>query len=367
MHDAAIRACLHLHRNPELSPRTFAKLLTTVASPEQLYELERPELDHLQLSLQVREALKSEPDPELWQQLERDWASLQTLEIQLVTINCDHYPALLKEIADPPALLYVRGNIELLNTPQLAMVGSRRSSRQGAENARFFSRQLAESGFTVTSGLALGIDAESHRGALEAGGNTIAVLGTAVDIPYPRRNSALLERIAEVGTVVSEFPLGTGPRPGNFPVRNRIISGMSLGVLVVEGAPQSGSLITARCAIEQGREVFAIPGSIHSPGSRGCHQLIRQGATLVETTGQILAEFNGWLSSGPAPEVKTPPLLEEKEAVLLAAMGYDPVTIDTLYSRTGKAMVELLPILMGLELKGIIESQGGCYQRLCSS
>jgi DNA processing protein len=245
------------------------------------------------------------------------------------------------------------------------MVGSRRSSRQGAENARYFASQLATHGFTVTSGLALGIDAESHRGALAASGNTIAVLGTAVDVPYPQRNTALFEELAEVGAVVSELPLGAGPRPGNFPVRNRIISGMSLGVLVVEGAPQSGSLVTARCAAEQGREVFALPGSIHNPGSRGCHQLIRQGATLVETPGHILEGLNGWMSAGSAALVKPAVEPGHEEAALLEVMGYDPVTLDTICARTGQSVAQLQSILISLELKGLVESQGGCYQRLC--
>ncbi len=223
---------------------------------------------------------------------------------------------------------------------------------------------MVEGGFTVTSGLALGIDAQSHRGALEGGGLSIAVLGTAVDIPYPRRNTALYERLVEHSAVISEFPLGAGPRPGNFPVRNRIISGMSLGVLVVEGAPQSGSLVTARCALEQGREVFALPGSIHSPASRGCHQLIRQGAMLVETPGHILEGLGGWIPMKVATTRRLQPL-EDQEAALLKVMGYDPVTINILQLRSGKTVSVLLSLLTSLELKGLVEAQGGCYQRLC--
>lgn len=364
MNDAATRACLALHRNPSLSSRNFYTLLNSVASPEQIFELSPGDMDSLELPMQIRVVIKALSGACQKQQVEQDWALLQSLEIELVGINSEAYPLLLKEIPDPPALLYVRGNSELLNTPQLAIVGSRRCSRQGAENAFQFARQLAEGGFTVSSGLALGIDAESHRGALEGGGNTIAVLGTGVNISYPRRNAALYQRMVEEGTVMSEFPLGAGPRPGNFPVRNRIISGMSLGVLVVEGAPQSGSLVTARCALEQGREVFAIPGSIHSPGSRGCHQLIRQGATLVETTGHIMEGLGGWMPSNTVDVHRHCPL-EDEEAALLKVMGYDPVTINTLHLRSGKTVAAVLSLLTTLELKGLVEVQGGCYQRLC--
>jgi DNA processing protein len=364
MNAAATRACLALHRNPSLSSRNFYKLLNSVENPEQVFELSTSDMDSLELPKQVRVAIKTLADSCQKQQGEQDWALLQSLEIELVGIHSEAYPQLLKEIPDPPALLYVRGKTELLNTPQLAMVGSRRCSRQGAENAFQFARQLAEGGFTVSSGLALGIDAESHRGALEGGGNTIAVLGTGVNIVYPRRNAALYERMVEESLLISEFPLGAGPRPGNFPVRNRIISGMSLGVLVVEGAPQSGSLVTARCALEQGREVFAVPGSIHSQGSRGCHQLIRQGATLVETTGHIMEGLGGWMPNNKMDERHHCPI-EGEEAALLKVMGYDPVTINTLQLRSGKTVAAVLSLLTTLELKGLVEVQGGCYQRLC--
>lgn len=366
MNDTASRACLALHRNPKLSTRTLAKLLGYVASPEQVLDLSPADISSLDLPASTCAAIQAPADS---RQQEQDWALLQSLELELLPINAEAYPGLLREIVDPPALLYVRGDVALLNTPQLAMVGSRRCSRQGEENALQFGRQLAAGGFTVTSGLALGVDAASHRGALEGGGNTIAVLGTGIDVIYPRRNASLHQRIIEKGALVSEFVLGAGPRPGNFPVRNRIVSGMSLGVLVVEGAPQSGSLVTARCALEQGREVFAVPGSIHSPGSRGCHQLIRQGATLVETTGHILEELGAWLSPGqPVVEASVQPQpqpqLEPEESALLEAMGYDPITLDILQLRSGQSMAMILSVLMSLELKGLVESQGGCYQRL---
>lgn len=366
MNEVSVRASLALHRNPQISDRQFFKLLASVDTPEQVFELGTEDLLRLELPGQMLAAINTELDTAQKRQLERDWSTLQSLQVTVISLGSDLYPALLKEIADPPALLYVRGNAGLLSTPQLAMVGSRRCSRQGAENALQFGRQLAASGFTITSGLALGIDAHSHQGALEVSGHTIAVLGTGVDIQYPKRNKVLFDRVAEAGALVSEFPLETGPRPGNFPVRNRIISGLSLGVLVVEGAPQSGSLVTARCAVEQGREVFAIPGSIHSPGSRGCHQLIRQGATLVETAGQIIGELGAWQPiecRQPRPDL--PIELEPAEAALLALMGYDPLTIDHLQTRSNLGMAALSSLLMALELKGLVESQGGCYQRIC--
>lgn len=211
------------------------------------------------------------------------------------------YPALLAEVADAPPLLYVEGAPETLERPQLAMVGSRRASPAGLGTAWSFARSLAQGGFAITSGLALGIDGAAHEGALEVGGATVAVLGTGLRRLYPRRHEALARRIVEGGgALVSELPLDSPPLPANFPRRNRIISGLSLGVLVVEASPASGSLITARLAAEQGREVYAIPGSIHHPGARGCHQLIRDGALLVESVGHVLEALRGWAQAEPA-------------------------------------------------------------------
>ncbi len=367
MNPSLARACLALHRNPKLSSRQFNLLLSCLESPEQALDITVTEMVALGLPTSIQAALGKNWAGSLQLQLERDWSLLQTLEIELLTLSCNEYPAPLKEITDPPPLLYLRGNKDLLNTPQLAMVGSRRCTAQGRENARQFAGQLASAGFTITSGLALGIDAESHRGALDVGGNTLAVLGTGIDRVYPQRNRVLFECLLERGALVSGFPLGAEPRRGNFPVRNRLVSGMSLGVLVVEGAPQSGSLITARYALEQGREVFAIPGSIHHPGSRGCHHLIRQGAKLVETTGHILEEFSGWLGAPSVPEPADPVALTREEAGILQHLGYDPVSIDRLQQRCERPVASLLSILTALELKGVVESQGGCFQRLAIS
>jgi DNA processing protein len=298
---------------------------------------------------------------------------MEALDIQLIAINSAHYPELLKQISDPPPLLYVRGNMALLNQPQLGMVGSRNTSRQGRDNAFRFAREFALAGFTITSGLAIGIDSECHQGALAAEGKTIGVLATGVDKVYPVRNRSLFDTMVagDKSAVISEFPLGTQPLRHLFPMRNRIISGMSLGVLVVEAALKSGSLITARCAMEQGREVFAIPGSIHSTGSHGVHALIQQGAKLVSTAADVMEELEGWLPC-PAKEPKEAELqvggslvgLSKAEQKMLSLLGFDPVFIDLLQHQTGWPMAQLSSVLTTLELKGWVENKAGCYQRI---
>lgn len=291
------------------------------------------------------------------------------------------YPRLLREIPRPPPLLFVRGDPTCLSLPQLAMVGSRSPSGGGIENAERFAHYMAERGFAITSGLALGIDAAAHRGALRAGGKTIAVMGTGIDLIYPSRHRQLAQDIIDSGgALVSEFPLGTASHACNFPQRNRIISGLSGGTLVVEAAVQSGSLITASYALQHDREVFAIPGSIHNPLARGCHQLIRQGATLVETAQDIVDQLAGLLSykrqeikSAKAlqPElfakstaVDNAPLLSADEQGLLQALGYDPLSVDLLAERTGLDVGNLSAQLIGLEIKGLIQQVGACYQRV---
>lgn len=290
------------------------------------------------------------------------------------------YPRLLREIPRPPPLLFVRGQPACLSLPQLAIVGSRNPSGGGSENAERFAHYLAERGFAITSGLALGIDAAAHRGALRAGGKTIAVMGTGIDLIYPSRHRQLAQEIiASGGALVSEFPLGTSSHASNFPQRNRIISGLSGGTLVVEAAVKSGSLITASYALQHDREVFAIPGSIHNPLARGCHQLIRQGATLVETAQDIVDQLAGLLSY-KRQEVRsvktlqselfdepvdsgTEPVLSADEQSLLQALGYDPLPVDILAERTGLDVGNLSAQLIGLEIKGLIQQVGACYQR----
>lgn len=271
----------------------------------------------------------------------------------------DHrYPALLAELPDAPPLLFIDGDSSLLEQPQLAMVGSRRASRPGLDNATAFARSLAGGGFVITSGLALGIDGAAHQGALDVGGKTIAVLGTGLQQLYPRRHLGLASRIVEGGgALVSEFPLDCPPQAANFPRRNRIISGLSLGVLVVEASPSSGSLITARLAAEQGREVYAIPGSIHHPGARGCHQLIRQGAALVESVEDVLQALRGWQQ---APAVSQPshsrpshPLLDQLHAA--------PMTSETLAVAVEQPLAEVLAELTELEVEGLVACENGLW------
>ncbi len=275
------------------------------------------------------------------------------------------YPPLLREIADPPPWLYVQGEFALLQEPQLAVVGSRKPTATGLADAAAFAAELATAGFVVTSGLAFGIDAAAHRGALDTGGRSIAVLGSGLDRLYPAQHTALARQLAGAGAVVSELPLGTTPRPQQFPSRNRIISGLSLGVLVVEAALRSGSLVTARLALEQNREVFALPGSIHNPASRGCNVLIRQGAVLVTEVADILAELGGWLPlpHTPAQGVDATAADPSADTPLLAAIGFEPTSIDLLVERIALPLPELLVALGDLELDGLIEQRGGAWLR----
>jgi DNA processing protein len=310
-----------------------------------------------------------------------EWASQPGNAI--VPLNDPRYPAALLDIPDPPSLLYVRGNIAQLSKPGIAIVGSRNASTQGRDTAKAFGKSLSDAGYSVISGLALGIDAAAHHGALEAkhenSGKTLAVIGTGADRLYPARNRALAEQIMESGVILSEFPLGTPALPANFPRRNRIIAGLSQGVLVVEAALESGSLVTARLASEQGREVMAVPGSIHSPLSKGCHRLIKQGAKLVETVDDVLEEI-GYLMpraqqdrltrfskssscNTTAAVAKADPPSEL--AALLQAIEYTPTAFDQLIHTTNLTTQEALGQLLQLEMGGWIVSIGGdSYQRL---
>lgn len=274
------------------------------------------------------------------------------------------YPRALLDLGYSPLALFFVGRRELLNRPALAIVGSRNSTAQGADNARAFAETLSHAGLTIVSGLAVGVDAAAHVGALEGVGSTLAVVGTGLDRVYPARNRELAHRIAAHGGLISEFPPGTPPREKNFPRRNRLISGLARGVLVVEAALSSGSLITARYAGEQGREVFAIPGSIHSPLSKGCHKLIRDGAKLVETAQDILEEF-GMVASGTQGAKGAASPATGIEATLLAALGGDPADVDTLVARTGMTSDVVVATLTGLELAGQVAAiPGGQWQRI---
>jgi len=295
-------------------------------------------------------------------QARRDLDWLNANNATLLTLDHPQYPALLQEISDPPPWLYVRGDPACLNLPQLAMVGSRHPSRQGEADAGAFAAALAGAGFAITSGLAHGIDAAAHQAALTAGGVTIAVVGTGVDVFYPTANRRLAEAIAASGAVISELPLGSPPLARHFPSRNRIISALSVGVLVVEAALRSGSLVTARLALEQNREVFAIPGSIHNPTSKGCNELIRKGATLVCEVQDILDELQGW-SKAPMPTRSESPTLAPTEALVLGAVGFEPTLPELIAEMTAQALPDVLAILSELELMGVVENRGGTYLR----
>jgi len=278
----------------------------------------------------------------------------------VVTLGDAAYPPLLLQTADPPLLLYLQGAVAMLGAPSLAIVGSRSPTAQGGDTACSFARALADEGLAVVSGLALGIDGAAHEGALEGRAGTLAVVGTGLDRVYPPRHHALAHRIvAGGGALVSEYAPGTPPLTENFPQRNRIIAGLSLGTLVVEAALRSGSLITARLAAEAGREVFAVPGSIHAPQSKGCHALIKQGAKLVESAADILEELGAPRPpAAPAPQTAPPP------GSLLAVLGDDPATLDALLARTGLPAAELSARLLELELDGAVARlPGGLYQR----
>lgn len=350
---------------PGIGSRTYTRLLSALGSPAAVLATPRRQLEALGLKTPTLDHLKRR---------DRDCAraDLEWLEQpnnHLLTLDHPDYPPLLKETADPPPVLFVHGNPALLSAPQLAIVGTRNPTGPGRETAREFARYLAAAGLTVTSGLALGIDAAAHEGALAAG-SSIAVTGTGLDRVYPARHRDLAHRIAADGALVSEFPIGTPPAAQNFPRRNRIISGLSLGTLVVEAALRSGSLITARSAAEQGREVFAIPGSIHNPLARGCHALIRQGAKLVETASDIVDELGALLggladAAQAAPAAPTaPPALDPEYRQLLDQMGYDPVPVDLLVQRTGLTAEAVSSMLLILELEGQVASlAGGRYCR----
>ena len=341
---AELEARLRLHRLPDVGPKRFMTLMEAFGSASKAISAPASAWRALGLPATCAEARRS---PEIRDGAAHAMAWLDGSDQHLLMWDQPEYPALLAQISDPPPLLFVAGDPLILEKPQLAMVGSRRASRPGMDTAAAFSRSLAGAGFVITSGLALGIDAAAHQAALDVGGCTVGVLGTGLENFYPQRNRRLAQAMISQGSaVVSEFPLDAAPHASNFPRRNRIISGLSLGVLVVEASVASGSLITARLAAEQGREVYAIPGSIHHPGARGCHQLIRDGAALVETVEHILEALRGWqrlpLASEPVPV--THPLLR----LLHAA----PLSSEALADASGWGLPKVLAALTELEMEG---------------
>jgi DNA processing protein len=365
----SIRACALLARAPGLTAEHVRAAIAIVGSLENALEPEALEIAWNGAPPAARASL-SAPNHET---LTADLRWLESSGAALVPCTSANYPVLLTQTVGAPPVLYVLGSVALLGEPQLAMVGSRNPTAAGRATARDFAQFFARCGLVVTSGLALGIDAASHEGALAGGGHTIAVCGTGLDRVYPARHQKLAQRIRGQGALVSEFPPGTPPLRPYFPQRNRVISGLSLGTLVVEAASQSGSLITARCAVDQGREVFAIPGSIHSGLSRGCHQLIREGAKLVEGGDEVLSELKfslqaqelGAFSSASADSSVSGPVLDKEYEMLLDALGFEPTGIDALVERTGLASESVASMLLILELEGrVAPHAGGLYCRL---
>lgn len=374
---------LVLHRLPQVGAAGYQRLIEYFGSAESVL-IQSPvtlkPLVEAETLLAIQDFQASPEGSVIGQKalVDLEWLDVQA-DVHLLSITDSAYPELLRLIPRPPPLLFVRGDIHLLDLPQLAIVGSRNPSSGGAENAHRFAEFLAGNGFAITSGLALGVDAAAHQGALAAQGKTIAVMGTGLDLIYPSRHRGLAQQIlATGGALVSELPLGSGSKAANFPQRNRIISGLSCGVLVVEAAIQSGSLITAKTALQQNREVFAIPGSIHNPLARGCHQLIRQGATLVETGQDIVDQLEGVLGyqrenlAKMQEKAAKKTELDEKildelslaEQQIIQAMGYDPVNIDDVVDRTGLAVGSVAGQMIGLEIKGYVQQIGSAYQRV---
>lgn len=349
-------AWLRLGLVPGLGPASLRRLLSEFGSPEAVAVASGTSLSR-SVGEALAAAIRSGPEPALLDQSLR-WIAAPGN--RLVTFADAQYPKRLLEIPDPPPLLYAKGDLQLLQRDALAIVGSRNATPQGIANAEAFARELSDKGFAILSGLALGIDAAAHRGGLSGRSGSMAVVGTGLDIVYPGRNRELAHELATTGLLLSEFALGTRPLAANFPRRNRLISGLARGVLIVEAALQSGSLITARCALEQGREVFAIPGSIHSPLSKGCHLLIKQGAKLVESARDILEEL-GAAAPAQSPEESA----HDEDCPLLAAMGYDPVDLDTLCARSGLTAEGASAMLLTLELDGaVVRLPGGRFQRV---
>jgi DNA processing protein len=371
MQDDPALAWMALTRAPPLDLVALSRALAGVGSVAELPAARDGSLARAGIDARTRAFLRSAAArPSL---AERRW--LQHAHHHIVPYTDQRYPKMLSSLRDRPVALYLAGNADALNDPQLAIVGSRNPSAQGRETAFAFAEHLAGRGLSITSGLAEGIDTAAHRGALAVQGLTFAVLGCGIDVVYPPGSENLNSDIERHGALLSEFPLGTPPRRNNFPRRNRLIAALSLGTLVVEAARQSGSLITARLAGDLGREVFAIPGSIHSPLSRGCHQLIKQGAKLTETAADILSElnFSAFFSEAPhvrdtaGTHVRLASGMDKDQKILLDALGFDPADLDTLVVRTGFRAEVVSSMILILELEGHVEAApGGRYSRVAN-
>ncbi len=397
-----LQSWIALWRVSGVGSKSFQKLLANIGDPKSVFSSNISTLTQAGISEKLAHAILYDKTSHEASNADIEWLNAAQ-DHHIITIQCNEYPELLKRISDPPPLLYVHGQLSLLKDPQIAIVGSRNPTQGGSNNAYEFAKHLGQTGFCITSGLALGIDGSAHRGALEAKTPTIAVIATGIDRVYPAKHREMAHHIAAHGAIVTEFPLGTQPKSGHFPRRNRIISGLSYGTLVVEAAQQSGSLITARLAMEQNREVFAIPGSIHNPLARGCHQLIKQGAKIVENAQDIMEEMarvididtlSGEQQSSPATDsihikdnnkkhsskinnehspqhidTHTDKLhtdnIDNEQEIILKEMGYDPISIDQLVIQTGIDTAALSASLLMLELQNYIASNGGgTYTRL---
>ncbi len=363
-----LNAWLQILHTPGIGAKTFKKLLKHFVSAENVLSASRSELNDCRLNPATISAIIN-PDTGTIQ-ADIDWLAAEENH-SIITLADERYPPRLKQLIDAPAILFVRGDPDYLNQPQLAMVGSRTPTANGLQTARDFAHYLSDAGITITSGLANGIDGASHEGALQGIAGTIALVAHGLDLVYPAKHQQLAQKITQAGAIVSEVPIGTKPLRGLFPRRNRIISGLSIGTLVVEAALKSGSLITANQAMEQNKEVFAIPGSIHNPLARGCHQLIRQGAKLVETADDILeelsyplktADFSQQNSAISKKSINNSALaLDLDHQKLLKCLDYEPASIDELVNRSQFSAAEIASMLLIMELEGNIVSQDGLY------
>lgn len=351
-----------------IGPQTARTLLHDFGLPENIFAAGYPALQK-RVPEKLARLLCHAPSEAMQEQISKTIAWASQADNYVLTFADANYPASLLTIVDPPPLIYAKGRIELLQQTAIAIVGSRNATTQGMQNAERFAQTFSDASLTVISGMALGIDAAAHIGALRnaqapGNGSTIAVIGTGIDLVYPARHRALAHQIADQGCLISEYALSTPAISSNFPRRNRLISGLAQGVLVVEAAAQSGSLITARSALEQGRDVFAIPGSIHSPLSKGCHQLIRQGAKLVESASDVLEELRWQKNPVQITNTTAEPAMDAGDQALLDAIGHDPVSIDQLVIRTSQSAAVLQAELLKLEMLGQVESLAGGQFRL---
>lgn len=384
-----LKAWIMLWRVSGIGPKKFQLLLNYFDSPAAVFASNTSQMTKAGLITKEANNVFDAKNNEESVKADIDWLEASD-QHHIITLECPEYPERLKQINDPPALLYVHGNLSILKDPQLSIVGSRNPTKSGHNNAYEFAKHLAQTGLAITSGLALGIDGAAHQGALDGSGPTIAVIATGIDRVYPAKHRELAHKIVENGAIVSEFPVGTHPDSRHFPRRNRIISAMSYGVLVVEAALKSGSLITARLAMEQNREVFAIPGSIHNPLAKGCHQLIRQGAKLVETAEDILEEMSAvidlndhdsttkqnkadndskpvknFTNEESSTSTSSDNNLDQEQQELLNHMGYDPISIDQLVMTAELDAASIAAMLLILELQDYVSSNGGgTYTRI---